>query len=99
MVYRPLGRKLLCREIEVEEHYPDSPILLLEDRLKAETSQQAEIVAVGPGERDEEGDFILVDSALQPGVWIMHEPFRRLPVDEDGRMFLLHEDDVVAILG
>lgn len=97
-MYQPLGRKILCREIEVEDHYPGSPILLLEDRLKSETAQQAEVVAVGPGEYDEDGDFVPVAPELQPGVWVMHEPFRRVTVDGE-HLFLLHESDVVAILG
>ena len=45
----PTGRRLLCRPVTVEEHYPGSPIVLLPDRIAMETKQQAEIVAAGPG--------------------------------------------------
>jgi co-chaperonin GroES (HSP10) len=95
----PLRNTVLCKPIEVEEHYPGSPILLLQDRLEAETAQQAEVVAVGPGRVDEDGDFVPTDPALKPGTWILHEPFRRVALNEDGTLFILHDTDVVAILG
>ncbi len=80
----------------VEEHYPGSPIVLLPDRIAMETKQQAEIVAAGPGDYDEDGDWVPTDPRLQPDAWIVYREFMRVPGPDD--LFFLHEDDVVAIL-
>jgi co-chaperonin GroES (HSP10) len=95
---KPLGRRLLCRPVEVESNYPGSRIVLLPDRVALEVKQQAEIVAVGPGEWDADlAEFIPTDPRLQPGTWILHADFMRVTVG-DGDLFFLHERDVVAIL-
>ena len=83
---RPCGARLICKYVEVEEHYPGSPIVLMTDRLEHETRQQAEVVAVGD----------VSDPRLQPGTWILHEALRRVPMTDD--LFLVAEDDVVAIM-
>lgn len=95
---QPLGNRILCKRITVDEHYPDSRILLLPDRLDIETSQQAEVVAVGPGGRDDDGDLIPMDPALKPGTWILHEAHCRAAGPDDAH-FWVTADNVVAILG
>jgi co-chaperonin GroES (HSP10) len=92
----PTGNRLLCKPIDVDPHYPGSPILLLPDRLDLETEQQAEIIAVGPGIHDEDGDFVPTDPDLKPGTWILHEVHRRVAFKD--KMFWLTTDDVVGIL-
>lgn len=94
---KPLGRRLLCRKITAEDRYLGSLIYLLPDRVALETKQQAEVVAVGDGEWDEElEEWIPVDPRLKPGTWILYADFMRVPVDDE--TFFLHERDVVCIM-
>lgn len=97
MTIQPTGNRLLCKPISVDDHYPDSRIVLLPDRLDMETKQQAEIVAVGPGAKDEDGDLIPMDPSLKPGVWVLHNrEFGKTEAPDD--MFWLTQDDIVAVL-
>ena len=50
------------------------------------TSEQAEVVAVGP----------LADQALKQGDWILHRPFARKEAPDDH--FWLLNDDILACL-
>lgn len=94
---KPLGDRVLCREVEVEETFPGQRIILLDGSLKSITQCQAEVVEVGPGTTDDEGDFVPMDPRLKPGVWILHEAWRRTDSGEDG-LFFLKAEHVVAIL-
>ena len=94
---RPIGNKILCRIVEAEDHYPGSPIILTPDRIAQETEQQAEVVAVGPGARDEDGYLVPPDERLKPGAWVIYEILRATPSDKDNEFFV-YEHDLVAIL-
>jgi len=94
---KPLRRLLLCRELPVEDTIPGGRIALLPSTLAAITQQQAEVVAVGAGEFDEDGDYIASDPRLKPGTWILHKAFQRVASGNPDEFFI-HEDDVVAIL-
>jgi len=97
-VIPPLGNRILCRAIEAEDPYPGSPIVLTSDRVALETKQHAEVVAVGPGRWDEEGEcFVPVDPRLKPGAWILHADFVRVYLNDE-KEFFLTTDDIVAIL-
>lgn len=87
MEYTPLRGKVLCRTVAVDDHFQGSPILLLPDRVDAETRQQAEVVAIGA---DVEG--------LQVGDWVVHEPFARTAFGDDASLFLLTADAIVAVI-
>lgn len=93
----PIGNKVLCRAVDAEDHYPGSPIILTPDRIIKETEQQAEVVAVGPGARDEDGYLIPPDDRLKPGAWVVYEILRSTPAEKDGEFFVF-ESDLVAIL-
>ena len=90
-------RLLLCCEVATEESLPGSRILLTETDRATITSQQARVVEVGPGEFDEDGDYVPTDPRLRPGAWILHAAHKRKPAWDDAH-FLLLEDDVVAVL-
>lgn len=97
MDVRPLGAMILCKAIEVDNHYPGGVIELLPDRIEETVRRQAEIVAVGPGGRDEDGDLIPMDPDLQPGTWIIHNREFGKTEAPDGQ-FWITQDDVVAII-
>ncbi len=86
MDIRPLGRRVLCRRILTEETVPGGRVVLLPDRLEAETDQQAEVVAAGAA----------CDPALTPGTWVVHTPMARSE-GPDG-MFWINEDNIVAVI-
>jgi len=95
---QPLGNRILCRAVEAEDHYPGSPIVLTPDRVALEMKQHAEVVAAGPGTRDEEAEcFVPVDPRLKPGAWILHADFARVYLNDE-KEFFLTEADIVAIL-
>ena len=94
----PLRRLLLCRELPTDEMFPGGAITLLPSTLRSITQQQAEVVAVGDGEFDEDGYWVASDPRLKPGVWILHKDFQRVAAGNDPREFFVNEDDVVAIL-
>ena len=93
----PRNRLLYCRYLDPEDRLPGGRIHLLDGSLKAITSQQGIIVSIGTDGRDDEGDPVPVDSRLQPGAWVLHTAFKRIPAPEDG-FFFVHEEDVVAVL-
>lgn len=83
---KPLGKRVLCRDITTEERYPGTRIVILADSRAELTKEQAEVVAVGA----------TCEQGLQPGDWVIHRPHARAE-GPDG-MFWLNEDDVVARL-
>lgn len=90
------GRRVLCREITTEETINGGRIIIPEQTRRLVTLNQAEIVAVGSGDMDED-EHRPVDPDLTVGCWILHRSWMRTPTwDED--LFLLHEDDVLGIL-
>lgn len=91
------GRLILCRYVETEDTLPGGKIALLQGSKDALTSQQGIVEAVGPGERDEDGDWVPMDPGLVKGAWVVHRAFARKPWP-DPSLFLLHADDVIAIM-
>lgn len=92
------GRLILCKYLETEETLPGGRIALLEGSRNAITAQQGQVVAAGPGEYDEDGDWVPQDPDIKPGAWVLHKAFARKPWHDEA-FFILHADDVVAILG
>lgn len=95
---QPLGAKVLCRSILTEETFPGTSIIATHERRDNSTAQQAEVLEVGPGERDEDGDFVPMDPDLKPGAWVLHKFGARVPVDEQDETFVLHARDIVAVI-
>lgn len=91
------GARLLARTLITEESLDGGRIVLPEGVRKLITQQQAEVLAVGPGDYDEEGDFVPTDPEIKPGRWIMHAPWARKPWLDDPDVFLLDTKDVIAI--
>ena len=55
MAFRPLGDRVLVKRVEEEEKTKGG--IIIPDTAK-EKPQEGEVVAVGPGARDEDGDYI-----------------------------------------
>lgn len=94
-----LGARLLCRTVLTENTFiPGGRIIATDERRDNSTSQQAEVLEVGDGERDEDGYFVPMNPDLKPGAWVLHKAFTRIPLHEVEETFLLHERDIVAIV-
>ena len=94
MKIHPLGDRILIRRIEESEQVSGG--IIIPDTAK-EKPQEAEVVAVGPGRRGDEGDLIALD--VQPGQHVLIGKFAGNESEVDGEEFvILSEDDVLGIL-
>lgn len=94
MNFRPLHDRILVRRIEPEERTRGGVII---PDTAQEKPMQAEVIAVGPGARDENGEIRPLD--VKPGDQILIGKWSGTEVRLDGEDFLiLKETDVLGIL-
>ena len=94
MNLRPLGDRMVVKPIEQEE-VTSSGIYLPE--TAKEKPQQANVIAVGPGARDEDGKRIVMDVKIDDVV--LFAKYSGTNVKLDGTEYLiLKETDVLAIV-
>lgn len=82
---QPLGDRVLCRPVATDEHMAGGTIVLMEGTRANLTSEQAEVVAVGPEAH-----------GLKAGDWVLHKPFARKEAPDE--QFWLAADDILAVL-
>ena len=91
---KPLGDRVLVQPEDEEEQVKGG--IIIPDTAK-EKPQEAEVVAVGPGRRGEDGDLIALD--LEPGQRVLIGKYSGNEIEVDGEEFvILSEDDVLGIL-
>ena len=92
MNLKPLGDRLIVQVLEEEETTISG--IVLPDTAK-EKPQRGRVLAVGPGARDDDGDYIAMD--LEEGDEIIFSKYGgteiKLGVDE---VLILRESDVLA---
>lgn len=94
MNLKPLGDRLVAKPVEQEEQ--TSMGIYLPETAK-EKPQQAEVIAVGPGARDEDGDRIAMD--VKVGDIVLYAKYSGTSVKLNGTEFLiLKESDVLALV-
>ena len=94
MQFRPLGDRVLVRRIEEESKTKGG--IIIPDTAK-EKPQEGEVVAVGPGGRDEDGERIEMD--LKAGDRILFGKWSGTEVKIDGEdLIIMKESDVLGIL-
>jgi chaperonin GroES len=94
MNLKPLGDRLVAKPVEQEEQTTMG--IYLPETAK-EKPQQAEVVAVGPGARDEDGDRISMD--VKVGDIVLYAKYSGTNVKLNGAEYLiLKESDVLAIV-
>ncbi|MBO8158269.1 MAG: co-chaperone GroES [Thermosyntropha sp.] len=92
---QPLGDRLVIKVAEVKEEKTKSG-LYVPDTAK-EKPQEGEVVAVGPGARDEKGERIPMD--VNVGDKIIFSKYAGTEVKIDGEEYLiLSERDVLAVI-
>ncbi|MBI1298068.1 co-chaperone GroES [bacterium] len=94
MNLKPLGDRLVAKPVEQEEQTTMG--IYLPETAK-EKPQQAEVVAVGPGARDEDGDRIEMD--VKVGDIVLYAKYSGTNIKLNGSEYLiLKESDVLAIV-
>ena len=94
MKLRPLGDRILVKRIKEEEKTKGG--IIIPDTAK-EKPQQGEVVAVGPGGRDESGKLIPID--LKAGDRVLFGKYSGTEVKIDGVEYLImKESDIMGVL-
>ena len=94
MKFRPLHDRVVLKRIEAEAK--TSGGIIIPDTAK-EKPQQGEVVAVGPGGRDEAGKLIPID--LKAGDRVLFGKWSGTEVKVDGEeLLVMREEDLVAII-
>jgi chaperonin GroES len=94
MKFRPLHDRVVVRRVESEEKTAGG--IIIPDTAK-EKPQEGEIVAVGPGGRDESGKLIPID--LKVGDRILFGKWSGTEVKIDGEeLLIMKESDVMGVI-
>ena len=94
MKFRPLHDRVVVRRIEGEEKTKGG--IIIPDTAK-EKPQEGEIIAVGPGARDENGKVQPLD--VKPGNRILFGKWSGTEVKIDGEdLLIMKESDVMGVV-
>ncbi len=94
MKFRPLHDRVVVRRVEQEAKTAGG--IIIPDTAK-EKPMEGEIVAVGPGGRDESGKLIPID--LRPGDRILFGKWSGTEVKIDGEeLLIMKESDVMGVI-
>ena len=94
MTFRPLHDRVVVRRIEAEEKTAGG--IIIPDTAK-EKPQEGEVIAVGPGARDENGKVTPLD--LQPGDRILFGKWSGTEVRIDGEdLLIMKESDIMGVI-
>ena len=94
MNFRPLHDRVLVRRVEAEEKTAGG--IIIPDTAK-EKPQEGEVVAVGEGTRDEDGERIALD--VKAGDRILFGKWSGTEVKLDGEeLLIMKESDIMGIL-
>ncbi|MEN9874058.1 MAG: hypothetical protein RL186_955 [Pseudomonadota bacterium] len=94
MAFRPLGDRVLVKRVEEETKSKGG--IIIPDTAK-EKPQEGEVIAVGPGGRDEDGERIAMD--LKVGDRILFGKWSGTEVKIDGdELLIMKESDVMGVL-
>ena len=94
MKFRPLHDRVVVKRIEAEEKTVGG--IIIPDTAK-EKPQQGEVIAVGPGGRDEAGKLIPID--IKAGDRVLFGKWSGTEVKIDGDEYLImKESDIMGVL-
>jgi chaperonin GroES len=94
MKFRPLHDRVVVRRIDAEEKTAGG--IIIPDTAK-EKPQQGEVLAIGPGKRDEAGKLIAPD--VKPGDQILFGKWSGTEVKIDGEdLLIMKEDDIMGVV-
>jgi chaperonin GroES len=94
MQFRPLHDRVVVRRIEEDERTPGG--IIIPDTAK-EKPQQGEVIAVGPGTRDEKGAVQPLD--VKAGDRVLFGKWSGSEVKLDGEeLLIMKESDILGVL-
>jgi len=94
MAFRPLGDRVLIKRVEEETKTKGG--IIIPDTAK-EKPQEGEVVAVGPGARDEDGKRIEMD--VKAGDRVLFGKWSGTEVKVDGEdLMIMKESDILGIV-
>jgi chaperonin GroES len=94
MKFRPLHDRILVRRIEAEEKTAGG--IIIPDTAK-EKPMEGEVIAVGPGARDESGKLVALD--VKAGDRILFGKWSGTDIKINGEeLLIMKESDVLGIL-
>ena len=94
MAFRPLGDRVLVKRVEEESKTKGG--IIIPDTAK-EKPQEGEVVAVGPGVRDEDGKHVALE--LKAGDRILFGKWSGTEVKIDGEdLIIMKECDVLGVV-
>jgi chaperonin GroES len=92
--FRPLHDRVLVRRVKEEEKTRGGIII---PETAQEKPQEGEIIAVGPGARDEDGEYIKPD--VQVGDRILFGKWSGTEVKIDGEeLLIMKESDIMGVI-
>ena len=93
--FRPLHDRVVVKRINADEKTKGG--IIIPDTAK-EKPQEGEVVAVGPGGRDEAGKLIPID--LKPGNRVLFGKWSGTEVKIDGdELLIMKESDIMGVIG
>ncbi|HEY5411876.1 MAG TPA: co-chaperone GroES [Caulobacteraceae bacterium] len=94
MAFRPLGDRVVIRRVEEEAKTKGG--IIIPDTAK-EKPQEGEVIAVGPGARDEDGKRVEMD--VKAGDRILFGKWSGSEVKIDGEeLLIMKESDILGIV-
>ena len=95
MSFRPLHDRVVVRRLESEERTAGG--IIIPDTAK-EKPQQGEVVAVGPGARNDRGDIVALD--VKAGDKVLFGKWSGTEVKINGEdLLIMKESDIMGIMG
>ncbi len=91
---KPLGDRLVVKPLEEEEVTPSGIVL---PETAKEKPQKGEVLAVGPGARDDDGKRIEMDVSVGNKILFAKYGGTEIKIDTE-KLLILRESDVLAIL-
>lgn len=91
---KPLGSRVVVEPVEQEEITAGGIVL---PETAKEKPQKGTILAIGPGDRDEDGDRIKMDVAV--GDVVLYAKYAGTEIKVEGKkLLILKESDILAIV-
>ena len=95
MKFRPLHDRVVVRRLESEERTAGG--IIIPDTAK-EKPQEGEVVAVGPGARNEKGELVALD--VKAGDKVLFGKWSGTEIKLDGQdLLIMKESDIMGIVG
>ena len=94
MKFTPLQDRVVVRRIQEEEKTPGG--IIIPDTAKEKPSE-GEVIAVGPGARNDKGDIVPVE--VKPGDRVLFGKWSGTEVKIDGQeLLIMKESDIMGII-